>query len=127
MTTRKQRSTPTPTLTSSKILALIQNGGKVSDNPLPPTHEEELAPITIESLAADIQGLSRQLESQEDQLVSISDGIGNLDEKLYELREAAAKVPSRSMIEALSEKLGEVRELLEERGGGGNQHVEWEE
>jgi hypothetical protein len=125
--TRKPPTTPNQKLTSSEILALIQDGGKVSDNPSPPTHQEELAPITIESLAADIQGLSRQLECHEDQLVSIGDGIGSLDEKLHEVREAVSKLPSRSMIEILSERLDEVRELLEERGGSGNQHVEWEE
>ena len=126
-TPRKPLTTPNPTLTSSEMLALIQDGGKVSDNPSPPTHEEELARITIESLAADIQGLSRQLECHEDQLVSMSDGLGNVDARTYELREAVSKLPSRSMIEVLSEKLDEVRELLEEQGGSGNQHVEWEE
>ena len=110
------------------MLALIQNGGKVSDNPPPPppTHEEKPAPITVETLAQDIQGLSRQLECHEDQLVSISDGFGSLDEKLHEVREIVSKLPPRSMIEVLSEKLDEVRELLEERGDSGTQHVEWD-
>lgn len=106
------------------MLALIQNGGKVSDNPPPPTHQEEPTPITIESLAADIRGLSRQLESQEDQLVSIIDGIGSLGEKLYEVWEAVSKLPTRSMIEALSEKVDEILEKSNE-GGAGIDHTEW--
>jgi uncharacterized coiled-coil DUF342 family protein len=71
-----------------------------------------------------ITDLAKQLELHEDQLISIQDGIGALDEKLWELRELAAKLPTLPMLESLSEKLDEILEKINEGGDNGT-HFEW--
>jgi hypothetical protein len=106
----------------NEFLANHNNGGPVPDDNSPAL---SLPPKTMMVDADDtIAGLAKQLEAQENQLISIQDGIGALDEKLWELRELAAKFPTPSMLESLSEKLDEILEKINEGGDYGT-HVEW--
>ena len=67
---------------------------------------------------------SADLSNLEDHLIAISDDIGSLYEKPCELRESISKLRTRTMMEVLSEKLDQIRELLEQRDGSMD-HVEF--
>jgi hypothetical protein len=120
---RKKSAAPIPLeLTSSEMLDRISGKSSTTNNPLPAS-SPPLKTMRTDANGT-IAGLAKQLEAQEDQLISIQDGIGALDEKLWELRELAAKFPTRSMLESLSEKLDEILEKINERGDN-DAHVEW--